>query len=91
MVGAFMPKFLLAALAGALMVTPLAAAPGSSPQQNSTPLMQRVQGNYYGNYGYGFGFGYGYDYKPACPANYHYDCWQDSYGYRHCGCVVNRW
>ena len=86
-----MRKFLLATLASGLIVTTVAAAPDSSAQQNATSFMQRVQDNYYGNYGYGFGFGFGYDYKPACPTNYHYDCWYDPYGYRHCGCVPNRW
>jgi hypothetical protein len=88
-----MRKFLLvtlAALAGALVATQLAAAPTGIAPQNATPLI-RVQGNYYGNYGYGLGLGDGYDYKPACPTNYHYDCWHDPYGYRHCGCLLNRW
>ncbi len=62
-----MRKFLLATLAVALLSTPLAAAPGGNAQQNAPPLMQRAQGNYYGNYGYGLGLGFGYDYKPACP------------------------
>jgi hypothetical protein len=88
-----MRKFLLvtlAALAGALVATQLAAEPAGIAPQNATPLI-RVQGNYYGNYGYGLGLGDGYDYKPACPTNYHYDCWHDPYGYRHCGCLLNRW
>jgi hypothetical protein len=88
-----MRKFLIAALAVLAMDLssgPLLAAPGGALPV-VMPLTQRVQGNYYGNYGYGFGFGYGYDYKPACPTNYHYDCWHDPYGYRHCGCVLNRW
>jgi hypothetical protein len=84
------PTIAFAALAVTLAVTPLAAAPGAQAPPNATPLV-RVQGNYYGNYGYGLGLGYGYDYKPACPTNYHYDCWNDPYGYRHCGCLLNRW
>ena len=84
------PTIALAAIAVTLAAMPLAAEPGVNTPQNATPLV-RVQGNYYGNYGYGLGLGDGYDYKPACPTNYHYDCWHDPYGYRHCGCVLNRW
>jgi hypothetical protein len=81
----------LAALAVCFLTTPLPAAPGGDTQQNATSLTQLVQDNYYGNYGYGFGWGTGYNYIPACPTNYHYTCWHDPYGYRHCGCVLNRW
>jgi uncharacterized membrane protein YedE/YeeE len=81
----------LAALAICFLTAPLLAAPGGDTQQNATPLTQLVQDNYYGNYGYGFGWGTGYNYIPACPTNYHYTCWYDPYGYRHCGCVLNRW
>jgi hypothetical protein len=78
-------------LAAVLAAVPISAAPVGNAPQNATPLTQPVQGNYYGNYGYGLGLGDGYDYKPACPINYHYDCWRDPYGYRHCGCLPNRW
>jgi hypothetical protein len=81
----------LAALAIGLLTMSLPAAPGSGAQHSATPPTQLVQDNYYGNYGYGFGWGTGYNYIPACPTNYHYTCWQDPYGYRHCGCVLNRW
>jgi hypothetical protein len=81
----------LAALAIGLLTIPQSAAPSGAMQQNITPLTQLVQDNYYGNYGYGFGWGTGYNYIPACPTNYHYTCWHDPYGYRHCGCVLNRW
>jgi len=88
------PSALVAALASGLFATPLLAAPaGQAPEQSATPLLHPVQDNRYGGYTYGFGWGYGwdYDYKPACPSNYHYTCWHDPYGYRHCGCVLNRW
>lgn len=89
-----MRKFPLA-IAAIILAMPidgaqLSAAPAGNAPQNATPLVH-VQGNYYGNYGYGLGLGYGYDYKPACPTYYHYDCWRDPYGYRHCGCLPNRW
>jgi hypothetical protein len=51
-----------------------------------------VQDNYHGSYTTGWGWGYGYNFIPACPTNYHYSCWPDPYGYRHCGCLLNaRW
>jgi hypothetical protein len=81
---------LIAASLITALTVPSAAAPGGNARHNAAPLI-RVQGNYYGNYGYGLGLGNGYDYKPACPTNYHYDCWNDPYGYRHCGCLLNRW
>jgi len=80
----------LVALATGFLASPLFAAAGS-PLQSARPLATPVQDNYYGNYGYGFGLGTGYNYIPACPVNYHYTCWHDPYGYRHCGCVLNRW
>ena len=45
--------------------------------------------NYYGSYTTGWGWGYGFNFTPACPAHYHYSCWPDPYGYRHCGCLLN--
>ena len=82
----------LAALAVAVSAEPLSAAPAATAAPlNATPLMHLAQGNYYGGYTYGWGWGYGYNYKPACPYNYHYDCWNDPYGYRHCGCLRNLW
>ena len=80
----------LAALAINFLATPLCAAAGGWLPATK-PLATPVQDNYYGNYGYGFGLGTGYNYIPACPTNYHYTCWHDPYGYRHCGCVLNRW
>jgi hypothetical protein len=79
------------AAALALGATSLSAAPaGSAATPNATPLTQLVQDNYHG--GYTYGWGYGYNFIPACPTNYHYTCWPDPYGYRHCGCVLNaRW
>ena len=77
-----------------MATTPLTAAPigaAGGLAGNATPFVHRVQDNYYGGYTYGFGFGTGYNYIPACPYNYHYACWGDLYGYRHCGCLVNRW
>jgi hypothetical protein len=82
----------LAAAAIGLCTSSLSAAPGGAPGAgNATPLTHLAQSNDYGGYTYGFGWGYGYDYKPACPYNYHYTCWHDPYGYRHCGCVLNSW
>ncbi len=82
----------LAIAAIGLCTASLPAAPaGGAVGRNAAPLTQLAQGDYYGGYTYGFGFGYGYDYKPACPYNYHYSCWHDPYGYRHCGCLLNRW
>ncbi len=86
-----MRTVLMAALVLTASAVPLAAAPGISTPPNATPLLRPVVDNMYGNYGYGFGFGTGYNYIPACPINYHYDCWHDPYGYRHCGCLLNRW
>jgi hypothetical protein len=80
----------LAVLAINFLATPLWAATGGMVPRTK-PLATLVQDNYYGNYGYGFGLGTGYNYIPACPTNYHYTCWYDPYGYRHCGCVLNRW
>lgn len=66
----------LVAAAIGLGTAPLSAAPTRTPvPQNATPLTQLVQGGYYGG-GYRRGCGYGY----------HYACWYDYYGYRHCGC-----
>jgi len=42
----------------------------------------------YGGYTSGWGWTFGYNYLPACPIAYHYTCWIDPYGYKHCGCVV---
>jgi hypothetical protein len=78
----------LAVLAINFLATPLWAATGGMLPRTK-PLATLVQDNYYGNYGYGFGTGY--NYIPACPTNYHYTCWYDPYGYRHCGCVLNHW
>jgi len=80
----------VAAVAIALGTTSLSAAPaGIAGKPNTTPLMQLVQDNYHGSYTTGWGWGYGYNFIPACPINYHYSCWPDPYGYRHCGCVLN--
>ena len=83
----------VAAAAIALTSASLIAAPAGVARapNNATPLLHLAQGNYYGGYTYGFGLGTGYNYIPACPYNYHYDCWSDPYGYRHCGCLLNRW
>jgi uncharacterized membrane protein YedE/YeeE len=86
-----MRKILIATLLLAAAAVPSAAAPGFDTPRNATPLTRFVVDNMYGNYGYGFGFGTGYNYIPACPTGYHYDCWHDPYGYRHCGCLPNRW
>ena len=66
-----------------------AAPTGIAAMPNATPLTQLVQDNYYGSYTTGWGWGYGYNFTPACPAHYHYSCWPDPYGYRHCGCLLN--
>jgi hypothetical protein len=80
----------IAAAAITLGTTSLAAAPGGfTPRPNATPLTQPVQDNYYGSYTTGWGWGYGFNFTPACPAHYHYSCWPDPYGYRHCGCLLN--
>ena len=80
----------VAAVALALGTTSLAAAPGGiAARFNATPLTQLVQDNYYGSYTTGWGWGYGFNFTPACPAHYHYSCWPDPYGYRHCGCLIN--
>jgi hypothetical protein len=83
----------LTAAAIGLGATSLAAAPnGIAVMPNATPLTQPVQDNYHGSYTTGWGWGYGYNFIPACPTNYHYSCWPDPYGYRHCGCLLNsRW
>jgi hypothetical protein len=86
-----MRKTLIATLLLAATAVPSAATPGFNTPRNATPLTQFVVDQMYGNYGYGFGFGTGYNYIPACPTGYHYDCWSDPYGYRHCGCLPNRW
>jgi hypothetical protein len=51
------------------------------------PAQQPFYG--YGGYTSGWGWTYGFNYLPACPLSYHYTCWVDPYGYKHCGCVVN--
>ena len=82
---------LVGLFAGPLLAAPagLPAGPNGTPL-NYTPLLQKVQSNYYGGFTTGFGWGYGYNYIPACPYNYHYSCWFDpAYGYRHCGCWPN--
>jgi hypothetical protein len=80
----------VAAVVIALGTTSLAAAPGGfTPTPNATPLTQPAQDNYYGSYTTGWGWGYGFNFTPACPAHYHYSCWPDPYGYRHCGCLLN--
>jgi hypothetical protein len=82
----------LAALSIGFATPSLRAAPaGGAIAPNATPLTRFAQGDYYGNHGYGFGWGTGYNYIPACPSNYHYACWHDPYGYRHCGCILNWW
>jgi hypothetical protein len=90
-----MRQVLTAAFAAAAVcfaTTSLPAAPAAGPAgQNLTPLTHLAQGDYFGGYTYGFGLGYGQNYIPACPANYHYSCWHDPYGFRHCGCLINRW
>jgi hypothetical protein len=82
-----------AAAAIGLGATSLSAAPaGGAVVPNATPPTLLVQDNYHGSYTTGWGWGYGYNFIPACPTNYHYTCWPDPYGYRHCGCIVNaRW
>jgi len=80
----------VAAIAIGLGMTSLAAAPGvGAALPNVTPPTQLVQDNYHGSYTTGWGWGYGYNFIPACPAHYHYSCWPDPYGYRHCGCLLN--
>ena len=80
----------VAAAAIGLGTISLRAAPaGIAAMPNATPLTQRVQDNYYGSYTTGWGWGYGFNFTPACPAHYHYSCWPDPYGYRHCGCLIN--
>ena len=82
----------VAAAAIALGTIPLAAAPvGIASTPNATPLLQLVQSDYYGSYTTGQGWGYGFNFTAACPAHYHYSCWPDPYGYRHCGCLLNTW
>jgi hypothetical protein len=87
----WMTASLAAAALAAWTVSAFAAPAAGTAGLNFTPLTHLAQGNYYGGYTYGFGWGPGYDYKPACPYNYHYTCWYDPYGYRHCGCALNRW
>jgi hypothetical protein len=83
----------VAALAIGLGTTSLSAAPGGGAgMPSAAPMTQLVQDNYHGSYTTGWGWGYGYNFIPACPTNYHYSCWPDPYGYRHCGCLLNsRW
>jgi hypothetical protein len=65
----------LVAAAIGLGSAPLSAAPTSTPVvQNATPLTQLAQ---YGGY------------RRSCRYGYHYACWYDYYGYRHCGCQPN--
>ena len=72
-----------------LAATPvgIAASPKAAPK--AAPLLQLAQSDYYGSYTTGWGWGYGFNFTPACPAHYHYSCWPDPYGYRHCGCLLN--
>jgi len=80
----------VAAAAFGLGTTLLAAAPGGiAAMPNAAPLTQPVQDDYYGSYTTGQGWGYGFNFTAACPAHYHYSCWFDPYGYRHCGCLIN--
>jgi hypothetical protein len=80
----------IAAVAIALGTTSLTAAPGgSAARPNAAPILQLAQSDYYGSYTTGWGWGYGFNFTPACPAHYHYSCWPDPYGYRHCGCLIN--
>jgi hypothetical protein len=82
-----MRKLLLAVVVSPLGLAPtvLSAAPLTSPSRaNATPLVHAVQFDRWSNYG---SYGYGYGYRPACPVDYHYECWRDPYGFRHCGCL----
>ena len=80
----------VAAVAVGLGTISLRAAPtGIAAMPKAAPLTQPVQDNYYGSYTTGQGWGYGFNFTPACPAHYHYSCWPDPYGYRHCGCLLN--
>ena len=84
----------LAAIAIAVAIPAALGAPseGSASPERAAPLTQLAQDNYHGGYTYGWGWGWGYNYIPACPADYHYACWADAYGYRRCGCLpYRRW
>lgn len=76
----------LALSSGGANAAPSTGATG----RNFTPLAHLAFGECYGGYTTGFGWCWGYDYKPACPDNYEYSCWEDAHGYRHCGCVLKR-
>ena len=83
---------LVAAAAVGLGTVSLWAAPtGIVVLPSAKPPTQLVQDNYdyYGSYTTGWGWRYGFNFTPACPAHYHYSCWLDPYGYRHCGCLIN--
>jgi hypothetical protein len=69
--------FIVAAIG--LSGAPLSAAPASKAVTNATPLTLAQYGGGGGGYGGGSSCGYGY----------HYACWYDYYGYRHCGCHPN--
>jgi hypothetical protein len=62
----------------------LPAANAASPEQNLTPLIQSVQGYYYGDRSY-WGYYGGYR-APACPYRYHYECRYVGQGLRQCAC-----
>jgi len=68
---------LVAATLGLSMVSLQATPVSSRVPQNATPLTQLAQG-YYGGY------------RRSCSYGYHYACWYDYYGYRHCGCQPNQ-
>jgi len=55
----------------------------------ATPVTAQQPFYGYGGYTSGWGWTFGYNYLPACPIAYHYTCWIDPYGYKHCGCVVS--
>ena len=72
----------------AILIALLAAA-AIGLGTTSVPAQQPFYG--YGGYTSGWGWTYGFNYLPACPTAYHYTCWVDPYGYKHCGCVVIGW
>jgi hypothetical protein len=80
---------LVIAAIGLSTTSPTAAPTGVAVGRNAPSFTQLVQDNHYGSYTTGFGLGYSQNYIPACPINYHYSCWSDPYGYRHCGCLLN--
>jgi hypothetical protein len=71
------------------ILTVLLAAAAIGLGTTPAPAQQPFYG--YGGYTSGWGWTYGFNYLPACPIAYHYTCWVDPYGYKHCGCVVNGW